>query len=390
MNILHVVPTYFPAVRYGGPIWSVHGLAAAQAALGHGVRVFTTNVDGNGVSDVPLDRSVAMDGVEVRYFPVGMPRRLYRSPAMAAAIGQAASDADIVHLHSVFLWPTMAAARAALRAKRPYVLSPRGMLVDDLIRARSAIIKRLWIALIERRTIREAAALHMTARREIDDFFALGLTARRIIDLPNGVDLPPATLPTAPPSADIAQAVAGGRYLLYFGRINWKKNLPALITAMARVPDLRLIIAGNDEEGDAAGLHAIAAGVGLGDRFSLIARSIDGADKEHLFATASIFALPSLNENFGNTVLEAMVRGVPVVVSDGAGVADVVREAGAGIVSAPDEAALAAAITTLAALPSGGLAAMGAAGRDRARAAYGWEGIARRMIDAYAGLSPGG
>ena len=37
MRILHVTPTYLPAVRYGGPIRSVHGLAKAQAARGHDV-----------------------------------------------------------------------------------------------------------------------------------------------------------------------------------------------------------------------------------------------------------------------------------------------------------------------------------------------------------------
>ena len=49
MKILHVVPTYYPAVRYGGPIRSVHGLASALAAQGHDVHVYTTNVDGKGV-----------------------------------------------------------------------------------------------------------------------------------------------------------------------------------------------------------------------------------------------------------------------------------------------------------------------------------------------------
>ena len=60
---------------------------------------------------------------------------------------------DIVHLHSVFLWPTSAAAQAARKAGVPYVLSPRGMLVEDLIRRKSSLAKRAWIALFERRNI---------------------------------------------------------------------------------------------------------------------------------------------------------------------------------------------------------------------------------------------
>ena len=55
MRILHVVPTYIPAFRYGGPIYSVHGLCKVLAGLGHDIHVFTTNnADGDRDSDVPL------------------------------------------------------------------------------------------------------------------------------------------------------------------------------------------------------------------------------------------------------------------------------------------------------------------------------------------------
>ena len=54
MRILHVAASYLPAVRYGGTIVSVHGLAKALAARGHDVHVFTTSVDGPVDSPVPL------------------------------------------------------------------------------------------------------------------------------------------------------------------------------------------------------------------------------------------------------------------------------------------------------------------------------------------------
>jgi glycosyltransferase involved in cell wall biosynthesis len=288
---------------------------------------------------------------------------------------------DLVHLHSVFLWPTLVAARAAARAGVPYVLSPRGMLVRELIRARSGAIKRAWLRLFERRTIRQAAALHFTSGQEAADFAALGLVARGNIELPNGVDPAPAA---GDPSPEVADATKG-RYLLYLGRLNWKKNLPALIEAVAVVPGLRLVIAGNDEEGHVEALRKAAAEHGMDDRLSLVARSVDGADKEALFADAAIFALPSLNENFGNTVLEAMVRGVPVVVSSGAGVAEVVREAGSGLVADPNPQALAEAIRALAE-DAEAARAMGEAGRRAATERYGWGAVASRMVEAYRGL----
>ncbi len=97
MKILHVVPTYYPAVRYGGPIRSVHGLASTLAAQGHDVHVYTTNVDGQGVSRVPLDRPTLLDGVSVWYFETSVGRRIYRSPGMRQALSSNVASFDIVH-----------------------------------------------------------------------------------------------------------------------------------------------------------------------------------------------------------------------------------------------------------------------------------------------------
>ncbi len=85
MRILHVVPTYLPAWRHGGPILAVHGLCKALAARGHEVTVLTTNVHGDGTLDVPLEQPVGMDGITVRYFPVRPPRRLYFAPGLGRA-----------------------------------------------------------------------------------------------------------------------------------------------------------------------------------------------------------------------------------------------------------------------------------------------------------------
>ncbi|HEY4573758.1 MAG TPA: glycosyltransferase, partial [Thermoanaerobaculia bacterium] len=169
MRLLHVVPTYLPAWRHGGPILAVHGLCKALAARGHEVTVLTTDVHGDGTLDVPLGRPVAIDGVEVRYFPVRSLRRLYWAPGLAAAARAEVASFDAVHLHSVFLWPTSAAARAAERADVPYVLSPRGMLVPELIDARGRWRKLAWLALAERRTIERAAVLHATSALEAEE-----------------------------------------------------------------------------------------------------------------------------------------------------------------------------------------------------------------------------
>ena len=95
-----------------------------------------------------------------------------------------------MHLHSVFLFPTWAGARAAARAGVPYVLSPRGMLVGDLIKRRSAAIKWTWIRLIERRNLAQAARIHVTSEEERRALVDLGLSLAPTAIIPNGVDAP--------------------------------------------------------------------------------------------------------------------------------------------------------------------------------------------------------
>src|SRR5262245_11782536 len=150
MKVLHVVPTYYPAVRYGGPIHSIHALCRSLVEDGKEVHVFTTSVNGLGDSDVPHNRSVELDGVQIHYFRSRWFRRIYYSGDLLAELGSTVGEYDVVHLHSVFLFPTWAGARSAIRAQVPYVLSPRGMLVRDLIRQRSTAAKRTWIRFLER------------------------------------------------------------------------------------------------------------------------------------------------------------------------------------------------------------------------------------------------
>ena len=342
LKILHVSPTYFPAVRYGGPIRSVHYMAKALAQRGHEVHVYTSSMDGPEDLKVPLEVAVDIDGVQVRYFPVPYLRRLCWCPSMQSALDREIHSFDIVHLQSVFLWPTWAAARAARRARVPYLVSPRGMLGDTVIRRKNRLVKSLWIRLIERRTLLESAGVHVTAALETQEIAALGLRTPRTICVPNGVHWPAqhASLKSGP-FAGITKP-----YALFLSRIDWKKGLDRLIAAWKWVPDLTLIIAGNDESGYRKQLEGIAAQNAVGDRIRFIGAAAD-EHKWALYENASMFILPSYSENFGNVVAEAMAMGCPVVVTPEVGLAALVKESGAGVVAEGAPRKLAEAIRSL-------------------------------------------
>ena len=373
MRILHVVPSYLPAWRHGGPILAVHGLCKALAARGHEVTVFTTNVHGDGTLDVPLERPVAMDGVTVRYFPVRPPRRLYFAPALGRAAREGVGTFNAVHLHSVFLWPTTAAARAAERAEVPYVLSPRGMLVPDLMRTRGRWRKLAWMIAAERRTIERAAAIHATSELEAEEAARLGLPLPPVAVVPNGIDPNPWAGNTKGLSPAVRSVIEGGPFFLFLGRISWKKGLDRLIPAMKAIPGAVLAIAGNDEEGLRPGLERLAQ-----DGNAVFLGPVHGQDKAALLHRTAALVLPSRSENFGNVVLEAWAAGRPVVVTPEVGLAETVRETGAGIVAGDLEEAL----REILADPDR-REEMGRRGAAAVRERFGWGKVAREMEEVY-------
>jgi len=174
--------------------------------------------------------------------------------------------------------------------------------------------------------------------------------------------------------------------VLAFGRISWEKALDRLIAALPQAPGARVVLAGDDADGYAASLAAQARALGVDRRVTIIARHVEGADKEALFAAARMFAMTSLSENFGLAAFEAMRRGVPVLATPEVGMSEIVSESGAGRVVEAAPASIAAAISAMLDDPAASRA-MGEAGRAHVVAHYGWPSIARRMADLYGSVA---
>jgi glycosyltransferase involved in cell wall biosynthesis len=324
--------------------------------------VFTTNVDGAGTLDVPTNKPVNVDGVQVHYFESRHPR-VYWSSQMGKALHSSVRGFDVMHSHAVYLWPGVAAARAARAAGVPYVISPRGMLVPELIAGKSRIAKTLWLKLIERRGFTGASAIHFTSQLEWDDARRVGMPLPSPVVIPNGVDL--ASRPDVPRDE---------RTLLFLGRISWKKGLDQVIEA---VPGLnaKLIVAGNDEENLTPRLRDLATRVGANVQF--IGPVYDRA-KDELLARATLFVLLSTSENFGNAVLEALAMETPVVLSRGVGLADDVLRADAGVIGLEEVPALLDDPQRR--------AEMGRNGRALVESRFAWPRVAEEMEAAYCSI----
>jgi glycosyltransferase involved in cell wall biosynthesis len=299
---------------------------------------------------------------------------------MAQFFSEGMPGFDVVHVHAVFLWPTWAAARRARLHSVPHIIAPRGMLVGDLIRARGQLKKSISIALFDKRALQSADAVHFTTKREKSDCEALGIRPRHSITIPNGIDLdsvPVRYRHSNPPEI-------GRSYVLYLGRISWKKGIDRLVRAMADLPNSHLVIAGNDDENYTEHLRSVARDCNVSDRIEFRGH-VGGEQKWELLAMASVLALPSISENFGNVIIEALSVGTPVVTTEGVGLAETVRESGTGIVSGPEPANIARSIQEILSNTNAGRL-MGDAGRKLVASRFTWSVVAARMETAYLDL----
>jgi glycosyltransferase involved in cell wall biosynthesis len=257
------------------------------------------------------------------------------------------------------------------------------MMVKELIRRRSRLRKSAWIYLVEKSNIEQAAAVHLTSRLEASELKRFGWRFSRLAVIPNGIDEPMA--PVGDISEDVKAIAAAQPLVLFLGRLSWKKGLDRLLRAFGQSRNGKLAIVGTDDEGFAPQLEKLAESLGIADRVRVLPRTVIGSEKECLFASARLFVLSSYSENFGNTVLEAMRRGVPVVVTPEVGAAEIVEQSGGGIVAQGDAEALGAAIAQLVDNPDFARS-MGEAGQRHVMSHYTWAGISALMEELYESL----
>ncbi len=318
MQILHVIRGL---TNSSGTTHIVGPLAEAQARLGHTVRLFF--VDKAGHRPVVPDPTL----VEARGFPMTVPtEHAGWSRPFAQALPGALREADVVHIHAIWNFPTWWAMRAASRAGIPYVVAPQGSLEDWALN-RSRRLKAIYAKTIERPYFNRALAMQALTETEAAQCRRFGITAPVAV-LPNGVDL--ALIDRARQPRDLRREFslpANSVVFLFLGRVFPKKGLDLLIRAFARLvnngADACLLIAGHDAgTGYGHQIEQLIHANGVTERIRLIGE-VAGDDKFATFRAADAFVLSSYSEGLPVAVLEAMGCGLPVVITRNCNVPEV-------------------------------------------------------------------
>jgi glycosyltransferase involved in cell wall biosynthesis len=313
VQILQVTARYYPELQFGGPPQKIHDLSRGLQKRGHSVWVVTLHSSERAAAQV--DR----DGVRVGYLP-WLGRNARQVPLGAGMLGAWVREADVVHCYGLYNLLCPMAARLALRAGRPFVLEPLGMYTP---RARSLWAKRVYHRLFTSWMSRRAARVIAASPGEMEELADL-VQPPRLFLRRNGIDLEPfQVLPPAGRFRAEHGILGGERVILYIGRISPIKNLGQLVEAFrnAALERTRLVLAGPALEPDyARELTGLIAKLGLGGRV-LLTGPLYGEDKLAALAAADLFVLPSLSESYGNAAAEAVAAWVPVLLTDGCGIA---------------------------------------------------------------------
>jgi len=314
LRILHIVPSYKPAWKYGGPINSVSKLCELLTEEGSYVKVLTTTGNGREELDVETNKEIIVDGVPVIYFKRYTRNNTFVSPALWRYLYQHVNEYDTVHIHTWWNVLVLFSTLICLFKGKKVFISPRGMLCDYIFNGNNHFIKKC-IHVFMGKWLLKASVLIATSEMEYNECQELipgwgGYTIANILPL-SGV-------PIEKTPNDIFTVI-------FLSRIDPKKGLEFVFEAMTKLRiNIRLQICGTGDPLYIANLEQLAIDNKIYDKIEWMNwQNVD--TKFHQLMEADLCILTSYNENFGNVIIEALYMGTPVLITDKVGLASFVK-----------------------------------------------------------------
>jgi glycosyltransferase involved in cell wall biosynthesis len=381
MRVLHVITGLWKDT--GGPSEVIPAICTAMTDAG--VDVTLATLAGDSAQTV---EDAAAHGVRVLKFPPTFRHTIWYSRELHRGIQQLAAEHDVVHIHGIWQFPDWAAAAAARKVGAPYVITPHGSLQPARLR-KSRLKKRVSSVLADRAMLNQASCLHATAPDEAD---ALRLYGYRgpIAMIPNGITPAGRIEPDRAATLEATfrgdfPETQGRRLLLFLSRIEPIKGVTTLARAWVECahefPDWHLVVVGPDERSYLQEVLAILRDGGVLDR-TTITGPLYGDRKTAAYIASELFVLPTVSENFGLVIGEALSHRLPVITTTGAPWPGVV-EHGCGWWITPSRNALVGTLREALSLPPAELAAMGDRGSAWIDADFTWQAESRLLLETY-------
>jgi glycosyltransferase involved in cell wall biosynthesis len=310
LKILQLVHTLDPSV--GGVAASVLALSQGLARRGHKLDI------------VVLDDSASswLADIALPIHALGAGLTSYRySSKLLPWLKKQGGDYDRVIVNGIWQYLSFAAWRRYAGSSIPYYVFPHGML-DPWFKETfplKHLKKWLYWPWAEYRVLRDAAAVIFTSEEERSQArksFWLYRCREKVSPL--GVEAPPISSNAKSEFLSRYPQLQNTRIFLFLGRLHPKKGCDMLLEAFAQMrsnDSISLILAGPDQVGWESDLRRQVTRLNLTNRV-VFTGMLEGSMKEGAFANAEAFVLPSHQENFGISVVEALAASVPVLVSN--------------------------------------------------------------------------
>lgn len=253
--------------------------------------------------------SNVLENSKIHFMPYVSGRYKY-SPVFKYKLLELQNKANLVHIQGIWQYPSYVAVKNARKFKKPYVISPHGMLYPEALNSGSKLLKKVFYTAHLKKDLQQAACIHTTCIEEMNHIRALGISAP-IAVIPNPVD--------NLPYVNLTIALKNRFSIGYLGRIHRTKRIEVLIDAWhmlgSKVDNDELIIIGDGDKGYLEELKCLVAEKKLKNvKFTGF---LKGNDKNQAIQSLTFLAVPSDFESFGMVIAEALMMGVPVIASKG-------------------------------------------------------------------------
>ena len=267
--------------------------------------------------------SISNDETDVIYhniyhlFPSSFPKRFNKSSRAMNWLEDHIDEFDLIIIHGFWNFLCIQTALIAFNKKKKYVIWPHGSL-DPFDLRKKKMLKDVVGKLICSKILQNAYTLCFTSLQESLRVETYGAIINKTI-LPLPVD----SVEYGQPS-DIdfrnKYAIKTNEFVfLFLGRINYKKGLDFLIEATKKIcvdyKSIKILIAGYDNTEYGQICKDLVNSFNL-DSIITFCGELKGSEKSIAFQICNCFVLPSLNENFGIAVIEALQHSLPVIISD--------------------------------------------------------------------------
>ena len=321
MKINLIIPSFYPATVYGGPIFStLHTCEALSALNDVEVYVSTTNTNRDSKLDVEANSWVKFnDSFFVKYYDETKIDKF--SLSLFLNVWKDIKASDVVHLQGIFSTPTPTALVYAFIFRKPVLMSPRGSFCEWCL-AQGSRFKKLWMTLVMN-PFGNHVSWHATSEAEKEDILKL-YPKSQVYVVSNGIELEAFSHVSILDKQAFARKYAEvelspSKIIVSMGRLHKVKGFDILIESFVEVlkhyPDVALFIAGKDV-GEKEKLDALIKKHELGKSVYFVGEVSD-QDKIDFLGNADLFVLPSHTENFGNVYVESLAAGTPIVASTG-------------------------------------------------------------------------